>query len=91
MALQQSYTYNQYTYDNAYIKAHIGRATVEQTTIMVYIWPSRQDRLDNKPPICTDVYIFDTDFNLASGNPIEYVYNLLKTSNTFENATDIYE
>lgn len=38
-----------------------------------------------------DLYTFNTDFNLASSNPIEYVYNLLKTSNIFENATDIYE
>lgn len=38
-----------------------------------------------------DVYTFNTDFNLASSNPIEYVYNLLKTSNIFENATDVYE
>lgn len=91
MALSQEYTCNQYTYPNAYIKAHIGRATVEETSIIIYVWPTQQDRIDQRPAIHTDVRSFPTDFNLAAQNPIEYVYNLLKTSPEFANATDILE
>lgn len=91
MALSQEYTCNQYVYPNAYIKAHIGRATVEQTTVMFYVWPTQADRAAERPPIYSDTRVMATDFNIAAQNPIEYVYNLLKTLPEFENAVDILE
>lgn len=91
MALQLEYTCNQYTYPQAYIKAHIGRATVEETVIMVYVWPTQQDRIDERPPIYTTSRGFPTDFNMAASNPIEYVYGLLKSSEEFQDAIDILE
>lgn len=91
MAITQEYTCNQYTYANAYIKAHIGRADVETTTVMFMVWPTQADRVANKPPVYADARTLATDFNVAAQNPIEYVYNLLKTSPEFANATDILE
>jgi hypothetical protein len=91
MALSQEYTCNQYAYPNAYIKAHIGRATVEETTVMFYVWPTQADRIANRPPVYSDARSLPTDFNIAAQNPIEYVYALLKTLPEFENAVDIME
>lgn len=91
MAITQSYTCNGYEYPNAYIKANIGRATTEETAILFYVWPTQQDRIDNKQPIYSNVRIFPTDFELAAANPIAYVYGLLKTSPEFANAVDILE
>lgn len=91
MAITLQYTCDEYTYPNAYIKANIGRATVEETAVLFYVWPTQQDRIDNKQPIYSNVRIFPTDFELAAENPIAYVYGLLKTSSEFENAQDILE
>lgn len=89
MALSQEYTCNQYTYPNAYIKAHVGRSSTDQTTIMVYVWPTQADRTAERPPIYTDARTLPTDLNVASQNPIEYAYLLLKTTSEFASAVDV--
>ncbi len=89
MALSQEYTCNQYVYPNAYIKAHIGRATVETTGIMFYVWPTQADRIAERPPVYSDARTLPTDFNIAAQNPIEYSYLLLKSTSEFSTAIDV--
>jgi hypothetical protein len=89
MALSQEYTCNQYTYPNAYIKAHIGRATVEETAVMFYVWPTEADRIAGRPPVYSDVRSIATNLSLASQNPVEYSYLLLKSTSEFSTAIDV--
>ncbi len=89
MALSLEYTCNQYTYTNAYIKAHIGRATVEETTVLFYVWPTEADRTAGRPPVYSDARSLATNIVLVAQNPIEYAYLLLKSTSEFENATDV--
>ncbi len=91
MALSLEYTCNQYTYPNAYINAHVGRSTTQETSVMFYVWPTEADRIAGRPPVYSDVRSIATNMSLPAQNPIEYVYNLLKTLPEFENAVDILE
>jgi hypothetical protein len=89
MALSLEYTCNQYTYPNAYINAHIGRSTTQETSVMFYVWPTEADRIAGRPPVYSDVRSMATNMSLPAQNPIEYSYLLLKSTSEFSTAIDV--
>lgn len=88
MAFTTQLTAHGYTYNEAYIKAHLMHCDTQRTVVKLTAWPSQTHRDNGAEPVRydNDLRSFATDLDLQAANPVAYAYSLLENSGEFENA-----
>ena len=89
MAFTTPLTAHGYSYQAAYIKAHIAHCDAQRTVVKLTVWPTQADRENGAEPVRydNDLRQYQTDLNLQANNPVAYAYALLEASNEFIDAT----
>ena len=89
MAFTTPLTAHGYSYQAAYIKAHIAHCDAQRTVVKLTVWPTQADRENGAEPVRydNDLRQYQTDLNLQADNPVAYAYALLEASGEFIDAT----
>ena len=89
MAFTTQITAHGYSYQAAYIKAHIAHCDAQRTVVRLTVWPTQADRENGAEPVRydNDLRQYQTDLNLQANNPVAYAYTLVQASGEFPDAT----